>query len=127
MPATRPTSSSSCAASGLPAIVGGMTSKRAEGSTAGSRGSKSSASDRAWQHALRLLAARDRSEHEVRSRLAAHGDSPAVIGATVRRLRRLNYLDDARVAREAAAAAQRHGRGSKRVRAELAAKGVAEA
>jgi len=103
-----------------------MTSKRAEGSTARSRGSKSSASERAWQQALRLLAARDRSEHEIRTRLAAAGASPSVIGATMRRLRQLHYLDDARVAQEAAAAAQRHGRGSKRVRAELIAKGVAE-
>ena len=58
--------------------------------------------------------------------MAAAGASPSVIGATMRRLRQLHYLDDARVAQEAAAAAQRHGRGSKRVRAELIAKGVAE-
>jgi regulatory protein len=103
-----------------------MISKRAEASTARSQESKSSASERAWQRALRLLAVHDRSEHEIRSRLAAQGASPSVIETIVRRLRQAQYLDDGRVARQAAQAARRRGRGRARVHAELTARGVAQ-
>jgi regulatory protein len=107
-----------------------MTSKRAAGSTPSPR-SRSSASElplaeRVWQRAVRLLAARDRSEQEIRDRLAAQDVSRSLIDATVRRLRQLHYLDDRRLARGAAEYAARRGQGSERVRAELAAKGVAE-
>jgi regulatory protein len=79
-----------------------------------------------WQRAVRLLAARDRSEHEMRNRLAAAGAPPAAIAATVSRLHALRYLDDRRVAREAAESAVRKGRGSGSVRARLARRGVPE-
>jgi regulatory protein len=84
-------------------------------------------SEAAWQYALRLLAAHDRSELEVRQRLAARAASPATIGATIARLRDLHYLDDTRFARGTAERAVRRGHGSEWVRAELAAKGVTSA
>ena len=90
---------------------------------------KSSGSDAAadaWQRAVRLLAARDRSEQELRTRLAASGATAAIIERTVRRLRDLHYLDDRRVAHGAAEQARRRGHGSERVRTELTAKGIAE-
>jgi regulatory protein len=81
----------------------------------------------AWRRAVRLLAAHDRSTHEIRTRLAAAGAEPEVIAATVRRLQERHYLDDERFARATAEAAARRGHGSERVRAALAAKGVGEA
>ena len=95
----------------------------------GSRKSKSSASEAAsdaWQRAVRFLTVRDHSEQEIRNRLAADGTAASAINATVRRLRQLRYLDDRRVAHGAAESAVRRGHGSERVRAELAAKGIAE-
>ena len=73
---------------------------------------------------MRWLAARDRSEQEVRARLAAFGASAGVIAATIGRLRELHYLDERRFARGVAEAAVRRGQGSARVRAALTAKGV---
>jgi len=103
-------------------------------STAGSRRSRSSASkatagtpaDRAWQYAVRLLAAHDRSTHEIRQRLEAFGATLRTVNGTVKRLHDLHYLDDQRFAHSAAAAAVRRGHGSERLRAELSAKGVAD-
>jgi len=83
--------------------------------------------DAAWRRAVRLLAARDRSTHEIRVRLEAAGTAPDIVVATITRLRELRYLDDERFARTAAENAVRRGHGSERVRAALAAKGVAEA
>ena len=91
-----------------------------------SRSNASEARARAWEHALRLLTVRDRSEQEIRSRLTARGTSGSVIDATLRRLRQLRYIDDRRFAHVAAESALRRGHGSQRVRAELAAKGVGE-
>jgi len=81
----------------------------------------------AWQRVVRLLAAHDRSTHEVRSRLNASGITPDIVAATITRLEALHYLDDERFARSAAENAARRGHGSERVRATLAAKGIAEA
>jgi regulatory protein len=80
----------------------------------------------AWRCAVRLLAARDRSTHEIRTRLDAFGAAPEIIAATVSRLQERHYLDDERFARTVAENAVRRGHGSERVRFELAAKGVAE-
>jgi regulatory protein len=80
----------------------------------------------AWQRAVRLLAAHDRSTHEINTRLDAAGGAPEVIAATINRLLELHYLDDERFARTTAEAVARRGHGSERVRAALAAKGVAE-
>ncbi|MBP1684732.1 MAG: recombination regulator RecX [Deltaproteobacteria bacterium] len=75
---------------------------------------------------MRVLAVRDRSEHEMRSRLAAGGASPATITAIVRRLRQRGYLDDQRLARSAAERAARRGYGSEYLRASLEQQGVAD-
>jgi regulatory protein len=83
-------------------------------------------SGRAWDRAIRLLAVRDRSEQEIRSRLAASGESATAIAATVRRLRHFRYLDDRRFALGLAEQAMRRGYGSEYVRAQLEHKGVAE-
>ena len=111
-----------------------MISRRVVASKARSPKSRSNASEpaardaaaQAWQRAVRLLAAHDRSEQDIRSRLAAGGASSGTIDATVRRLRELRYLDDQRFAHAVAEQAQRSGRGSEYVRATLAAKGVTE-
>jgi len=59
--------------------------------------------------------------------LAALEIAPSVIEATVRRLHELSYLDDRRFAHSAAEQAAQRGHGSDYVRAQLTAKGVAEA
>jgi regulatory protein len=82
--------------------------------------------DAAWQRAVRLLAAHDRSTHEIRTRLNASGAAPEIVISTISRLLELHYLDDERFARTTAEAAVRRGHGSERVRAALGAKGVAE-
>jgi regulatory protein len=69
---------------------------------------------------------RDRSEQELRRRLTAAGASPAAITATVRRLRRLRYLDDHRFAFGAAEQAARRGYGSEYLRDRLEQHGVAD-
>jgi regulatory protein len=76
---------------------------------------------------LRLLAVRDRSEKEMRSRLSAAGFEPPTVARTVARLRRLRYLDDERAATAAAEHAARNGRGSLRARAALQRRGFPEA
>jgi regulatory protein len=91
-----------------------------------SRSTASEASRRAWDRAIRLLAVHDRSEQEIRSRLAASGESATTIAATVRCLRHFRYLDDRRFALGAAEQAMRRGYGSEYVRAQLEHKGVAE-
>ena len=79
---------------------------------------------RARERALRLLGLRDRSRKEIETRLRQAGFDAGVVGATVEWLARLGYLDDGRFARVYAAEKQRSGWGPRRVRAELAAKGV---
>lgn len=91
-----------------------------------SRSTASEASGRAWDRAIRLLAVHDRSEQEIRSRLAASGESATTIAAAVRRLRHFRYLDDRRFALGVAEQAMRRGYGSEYVRAQLEHKGVAE-
>lgn len=91
-----------------------------------SRSSASDAASHAWERAIRLLAARDRSEQEVRARLAAAGTSATTVAATIRRLRQRRYLDDQRFAAAVAERAALRGYGSEYVRAQLAHKGVAE-
>lgn len=91
-----------------------------------SRSNASDAAGDAWDRAVRLLAVHDRSEQEIRTRLADAGAAPATIDRTVRRLQHLGYLDDARCAAGAAEQAVRRGYGSAYVQAHLAARGVAD-
>jgi regulatory protein len=79
---------------------------------------------RARERALRLLGLRDRSRRELETRLRQAGFDAEVVCATVEWLAGLGYLDDGRFARAYAAEKQRSGWGPRRVRAELAAKGV---
>jgi regulatory protein len=74
---------------------------------------------------VRLLGARDRSEHEVRERLARRGSDGAAIDAIIQRLQRYRYLDDSRFSEAVARRAVRRGYGSRRVRADLTARGIA--
>jgi len=84
------------------------------------------AADAAWQRAVRLLAARDRSEYEIRTRLAAAEIPGTIVDQTVHRLQSFRYLDDRRFADGTAERAARDGRGSLYVRARLSMLGVAE-
>ena len=80
---------------------------------------------RALDGALRLLAARPRSEAEVRDRLARRGLPPDIIRHTLERLKEYGYVDDADFARfwvESRSGANPRGRFV--VRRELRAKGV---
>ncbi len=78
----------------------------------------------AWQYALRLLTAGDRSEQELRTRLAGREHSDEEIAETVERLQRAGFLDDARLAGNVAAVAARRGYGSMRARLQLQHRGV---
>jgi regulatory protein len=80
-----------------------------------------------WRYVLRLLGARDRSEHEVRERLEKRGLEPPAIDTVVKRLYRYRYLDDERFADAMARRAVRRGYGSRRVRVDLRKKGIAKA
>jgi regulatory protein len=82
---------------------------------------------REWRYALRLLGVRERSENELRERLSRRGADNAAIDAIVQRLYHYRYLDDARFAEGMARRALRRGHGSRRLRADLAAKGIAKA
>jgi len=79
---------------------------------------------RARDKALRLLASRDRSRHEVEDRLKASGFSADVVSDTVAWLLDLGYLDDERFAASYSAERLRGGCGPRRVRSELLRKGV---
>jgi regulatory protein len=77
--------------------------------------------------ALRLLARRGRSEHELAARLRQKGFSEETVTAALTRCRQLGYLDDARFARERARELMRGGRAvGRRVLADLQQRGVAE-
>jgi regulatory protein len=79
---------------------------------------------RARERALRLLGLRDRSRREIQTRLRQAGFEPPAVSETVEWLTGLGYLDDRRFAGAYVAEKQRGGWGPRRIRAELAAKGV---
>ena len=75
--------------------------------------------------ALRLLGRRDRSEAELRQRLARDGIADGDAQAVVDRLKALGYLDDRRFARQFCEAAIRDGRMfGWRLRRELGLRGI---
>lgn len=82
---------------------------------------------REWRYALRLLGVRERSEHELRERLSRRGADNSAIDAVVQRLYHYRYLDDGRFAEGMARRALRRGHGSRRLRADLTAKGISKA
>jgi regulatory protein len=74
---------------------------------------------------LRILALRDHSEFELRTKLRQKGYEESGIAECLTRLRELGYLDDARFARHFASSAIRNGRGyGTRLKLELARRGV---
>lgn len=76
-----------------------------------------------FQRALKLLAARDYAERELREKLAARAASAEDTDAVVARLRELGFLDESRFAeRKAGDAAARRLVGKRRVMKELEAK-----
>jgi regulatory protein len=82
---------------------------------------------RARERALRFLAARDRSRREVELRLRQAGFASDVVEETVVWLARLDYANDRRFAAAYAAEKNRTGWGPRRIRVELAGKGVERA
>jgi len=78
--------------------------------------------------AYRLLAMRDRTEHEIRAALAAEGiRTPEVVGDIVETLRRQGYLDDRRLAAGFMRFAARHRPGGPHLaRRKLRKAGVSE-
>jgi regulatory protein len=79
----------------------------------------------AYQAALRRLAHRDHSEHELRAALGRRGHSAEEIEAVLARLRRAGYVDDSAFAlRFARSRLEHRGLGRFRIRAALRAKGV---
>jgi regulatory protein len=81
--------------------------------------------ERAYQQAVRFLAARPRSVAEIRRRLTEHGHSPEAIAAAIERLHRYGYADDHAFAEYWVGQRQMfHPRGPRALRAELRQKGV---
>jgi regulatory protein len=80
----------------------------------------------AWQVALKYLALRARTTHEVRQALTRRGCPPEEVAAVIARLTAAGYLDDAAFARTWASARARRGAAAPaRLARELRTKGVA--
>lgn len=79
---------------------------------------------RAREAALRLVSFRDRSRHELESRLADAGYSPEAVTAAVTWMQDLGYLDDLKFASHYAAERLRGGWGERWIAAELTRLGV---
>jgi regulatory protein len=80
-----------------------------------------------YERAVRALAQRGRTEAELRRLLTRRAASPAAVEAALARLREYGYLDDARLAHDAARYEHEvfhHGR--ERARRDLVARGVEE-
>ncbi len=77
--------------------------------------------------ALRLLKFRARSEQEMAERLEKKGFSADLAQQTVSRLRELNLLNDAALARDMTESRRRGGRGDHRIRQELRKRGLPRA
>jgi regulatory protein len=83
------------------------------------------AGEDALRRALRYLETRERSAKELSDRLRRYGYQQELVQATVDRCRELGYLDDRRFAGMYVREKTRTGWGPRRLRAELARKGVA--
>lgn len=79
---------------------------------------------RARERALKFIAVRDRSRHEVESRLSRAGFDSEVVAGVLTWLCGLGYVDDQRFARRYAAEKLRGGWGGRRIASELARLGV---
>jgi regulatory protein len=80
--------------------------------------------DAARDAALRLLAIRERSAVELRSRLRQKGFDPDVIVAVMERLQESKLQDDGRFGSQFVEAATRRGLAGRRIQAELRARGL---
>ncbi len=81
---------------------------------------------RCYESALRFLAHRPRSEHEIRQRLGQHGYPAELIDRAVEKLRGLDLVDDAAFARYWVEQRQTHRpRGARLLKLELRQKGLA--
>ena len=80
----------------------------------------------AYSDALRILAGRELSDHDLRARLIDREHPPEEIDAAIERLKETGAVDDRRVARAYARTASKvKGRGRLRVARELQAMGIA--
>ena len=80
----------------------------------------------AFDHAMRLIGGRMQTERELRTKLGRRAYGPAVVDAVIADLKRLGYVDDARLAQTRAAdqaRVKRHGK--QRAVQELVKSGVA--
>lgn len=83
--------------------------------------------DKAQARAVRLLAVRDRTEHELKDRLQRAGFTDETITEAVAWCHRLGYIDDGRFARQWVEYRMLHSQsGHRRLRVELRQKGVDE-
>lgn len=82
--------------------------------------------ERCYISAMRILNHRFNSEAELRRKLALKEYEPEVISATIERLRREKWLDDARFAASFVRTRVRKGLGRHRISRELNAAGVEE-
>ncbi len=82
--------------------------------------------DAAYGKAVELLARRPHFAAEVRRKLAARGFAPEAVAGALERLAERGYLDDRAAAHAWVESARRRGYGPRRLRAELASRGVAE-
>ncbi|MDR2492102.1 MAG: recombination regulator RecX [Coriobacteriales bacterium] len=78
----------------------------------------------AFAHLVRLVNVRDRSELELRQRLASKGHAPDVVEAAVSRARRCGLVDDERFARAYVGGKLRKGWGRERIERALEGFGV---
>jgi regulatory protein len=82
--------------------------------------------DKAFEKAIDYLGARDRTEAEVRGKLARAGFAEAEVAGALDRLRELALVDDTDYAARYLRALRRKGRGSIRIRSEMMRKGLPE-
>lgn len=81
--------------------------------------------DAAVELALRHLASCARSSGEIKNYLLRRGGTASVIDAALKKLQRLNYVDDAAFARDwAISRAQNRGWGPQKIARELETKGI---
>jgi regulatory protein len=74
--------------------------------------------------ALRILSVRDHSVAELTRKLARRGHAPEVLDAVIQECLRLRYLDDGHATQQAIDSLKRKGCGMRRVRSELARRGL---
>jgi regulatory protein len=82
--------------------------------------------EKAREAALRLLAVRERSTVELRSRLRQKGFGPDVIVAVVERLQETELQSDSRFGAQFVESATRRGLGTRRIQTELRARGLSK-